>query len=180
MQDHPSIQIRMAGPSDAMLLAEIGEQTFRDTFGPANTPEDMAKYFVKSFGEPIQALELKDPSNWFLVAEVSTEPVGYARLRSGPAPSAVPGSHPMEIVRFYSVKEWIGQGVGPRLMQKCLDLAVENGHDTLWLDVWERNERAIAFYEKWGFKIVGNQPFQLGDDRQNDFLMAKPTGRGFR
>jgi ribosomal protein S18 acetylase RimI-like enzyme len=178
VQDHPIIQIRMAGPSDVVLLAEIGRQTFRDTFGPANTPEDMAKYLAKSFGEPIQTSELKDPSNSFLVAEVSGVPVGYARLRSGPAPPAVPGSHPMEIVRFYSVKEWIGRGVGPRLMQECLDVAAETGHDTLWLDVWEQNERAIAFYKKWEFIVVGNQPFQLGDDLQHDLLMARPTGRG--
>jgi GNAT superfamily N-acetyltransferase len=175
MLDRPIIQIRMAGPSDASLLAKIGEQTFHDSFGPANTPQDMAKYLAKSFGESIQASELKDPGNSFLVAEVSGEPVGYARLRAGSAPSSIPGSHPIEIVRFYSVKEWIGRGVGPRLMQECLDVAAGTGHDTLWLDVWERNERAIAFYKKWGFKVVGNQPFQLGDDLQNDWLMARPT-----
>jgi GNAT superfamily N-acetyltransferase len=169
------IYVRKADLSDAVLLAEIGQRTFRDTFGPANTPDDMAKYLAKSFGEPIQASQLKDPGNLFLVAEISGSPVGYARLRAGPAPSVVPGSHPIEIVRFYSVKEWIGHGVGPHLMQACLDLATQTGHDTLWLDVWERNDRAIAFYKKWGFAVVGNQPFVLGDDLQNDLLMARET-----
>jgi ribosomal protein S18 acetylase RimI-like enzyme len=176
MQTLPIIRIRSADLSDAVLLAEVGESTFRDTFGPANTPEDMAKYLARSFGESIQASELKDPSNSFLVAEVSEQPVGYARLQSGPAPSAVTGSHPIEIVRFYSVKEWIGRGVGPMLMHECLRVAGETGRDTIWLDVWEQNARAIAFYKKWGFEVVGNQSFQLGDDMQNDFLMARPTG----
>jgi ribosomal protein S18 acetylase RimI-like enzyme len=173
----PDIRIRAADLSDAMLLAEIGRRTFRDTFGPANSPEDMEKYLAHSFGEVIQTSELKDPDNSFLVAEISGDPVGYVRLRAGAAPSVVSGSHPMEIVRFYSVKDWIGRGVGPRLMQASLELATHTGHDVLWLDVWERNDRAIAFYKKWRFEVVGNQPFVLGDDLQNDLLMARQTIR---
>jgi GNAT superfamily N-acetyltransferase len=110
----------------------------------------------------------------FLIAEVIGEAVGYARLRSGSAPPDIRGARPLEIVRFYSVQEWIGRGVGAALMQACLELALDKGHDTIWLDVWERNSRAIAFYGKWGFEVVGNQPFQLGQDTQNDFLLARP------
>jgi len=43
----------------------------------------------------------------------------------------------------------------------------------LWLDVWERNSRAIAFYRKWGFVKVGTQDFRLGEDVQHDLLMAR-------
>jgi ribosomal protein S18 acetylase RimI-like enzyme len=174
------IDIRRATAEDSELLTELGERTFRDTFGSANTPEDMASYLSGSFSPSIQAAELNDSSNAFLLAEVESEPVGYARLREGPVPPAVPGSRPLEIVRFYAVEAWIGRGVGSKLMQACLHLAAQKGHDTLWLDVWEQNPRAIAFYKKWGFKVVGNQPFQLGDDLQNDILMARsiePEGR---
>lgn len=174
MVDRPTIRVRPADLSDSTLLAEIGERTFRDTFGAANTPEDMAEYLSNAFGAPIQARELKDPGNLFLIAEVIGEAVGYARLRSGSAPPDIRGARPLEIVRFYSVQEWIGRGVGAALMQACLELALDKGHDTIWLDVWERNSRAIAFYGKWGFEVVGNQPFQLGQDTQNDFLLARP------
>ncbi|NUO82171.1 hypothetical protein HUU05_19035 [candidate division KSB1 bacterium] len=43
----------------------------------------------------------------------------------------------------------------------------------MWLGVWERNAAAIAFYRKAGFVEVGTQTFQLGEDRQRDFLMAR-------
>jgi ribosomal protein S18 acetylase RimI-like enzyme len=58
-------------------------------------------------------------------------------------------------------------------MQACLDEAKQNHCDVIWLDVWERNPRAIAFYRKWGFVQVGTQTFQLGDDLQNDWIMAR-------
>ena len=79
----------------------------------------------------------------------------------------------MEIVRFYARKPWIGKGVGAHLMKGCLQEARTAGCDVVWLDVWEKNLRAIAFYRKWRFIEVGEQAFQLGDDLQQDLLMVK-------
>jgi GNAT superfamily N-acetyltransferase len=176
--DRSMINIRRATIADSSLLAELGTRTFRDSFGSANTPGDMAKYLSESFSPSIQAAELADPRNAFLLAEVESQPVGYVRLREGPSPPVVFGSRPLEIVRFYAVEAWIGRGVGATLMKACLDLAAQEGHNTLWLDVWEHNPRAIAFYKKWGFEVVGNQPFRLGDDLQHDLLMARSIEPG--
>jgi len=41
--------------------------------------------------------------------------------------------------------------------------------------VWERNARAIAFYERWGFARVGSHPFKLGADEQTDLVMERPV-----
>ena len=43
----------------------------------------------------------------------------------------------------------------------------------MWLDVWEENPRAIAFYTKWRFAVVGRQDFVLGSDVQHDLLMSR-------
>ena len=40
----------------------------------------------------------------------------------------------------------------------------------------DRNARAIAFYSKWGFEVVGDAEFVLGDDVQQDLLMARVAG----
>jgi ribosomal protein S18 acetylase RimI-like enzyme len=58
-------------------------------------------------------------------------------------------------------------------MKACLDEAERAGCDLVWLGVWERNPRAIAFYHKWGFEQVGTQTFQLGDDMQSDWIMSR-------
>jgi ribosomal protein S18 acetylase RimI-like enzyme len=47
---------------------------------------------------------------------------------------------------------------------------------TLWLGVWERNPRAIAFYRKRGFQDVGSHEFLLGQDRQTDRVMVLAIG----
>jgi ribosomal protein S18 acetylase RimI-like enzyme len=170
-----SIRVRAAQAQDAALLARIGAQAFQHTFGPDNTPEDMAAYLARSFSPETQAAELAEPGTTFLIAEFDTETVGYARLREGPAPASIAGRRPIEIVRLYALPSWIGRGVGAALMRTCLDLAGRHSCDTVWLDVWERNQRAIAFYRRWGFAEVGTQPFVLGSDVQRDLLMARPV-----
>jgi GNAT superfamily N-acetyltransferase len=79
----------------------------------------------------------------------------------------------VELNRFYLVQDWVGQGAGSRLMQACLEEARQTGHDIIWLGVWEKNDRAIAFYRKWDFVEVGRHPFLLGEDLQVDLVMQR-------
>ena len=39
--------------------------------------------------------------------------------------------------------------------------------------MWERNERAQAFYRKHGFRKVGTQVFVVGTDPQTDHVMLR-------
>ena len=168
-----SINIRYGTSEDSEMLAELGRRTFYDSFAWGNTPENMARYLAENFSPEIQAADLADPDSVFLVAEIENEVVGYARLLRGKAPPCITGSNPVEIVRMYSVKEKIGQGIGSALMQACLDEAGNLGCDTIWLDVWEKNPRAIEFYRRWDFEVVGTQTFKVGGDPQNDLLMQR-------
>lgn len=169
------IAIRIAAAQDAELLAEIGARTFRRTFARDNKPEDMAAYLAAAFGPALQAAELADPGTTFLIAEVGRETVGYARLVRAPGPECIPAGRPIEIRRIYAVEAWLGRGVGAALMRACLAEAERQLSDVIWLDVWERNTRAIAFYRRWGFAEVGTQAFVLGSDVQHDLLMARPV-----
>lgn len=168
--------IRLANSTDNHLLAEMGSRTFFDSFSSDNSPQDMALYISSAFNPQKQAEELADQGTTFLIAEVENAPVGYARLHRGATPPVIMGDHAIEIVRFYVEKGWIGCGVGSVLMARCIDFAREQGCDSIWLDVWQKNERAIAFYRKWGFSIVGTQTFLLGHDLQDDFLMQREVG----
>ncbi|PKQ37853.1 MAG: N-acetyltransferase [Actinobacteria bacterium HGW-Actinobacteria-1] len=170
--------IRTASLEDAPLLADLGARTFADTFAADNTAEDMADYLARSFGVDIQARELSDDAALVFIAEVAGVAAGYARLRFGATLDCIPGARPVEIHRIYADAPWIGKGVGAALMQACLAEATRCECDTIWLDVWERNPRAIAFYARWGFEVVGAQEFVLGDDVQHDLVMARGAAGG--
>ena len=172
------VDIRIATSDDVQLLADIGARTFLDTYGADNTVEDMTAYLTSAFGPDIQSREIADCRTVFLVAQAGVRAAGYARLRQGDAPSAIGARRPIEIVRFYVDGPWQGRGVGSRLMRAALDFAAKEACDVVWLDVWERNPRAIAFYEKWAFGVVGRQGFVLGGDVQDDLLMARSVVTG--
>ena len=47
-----------------------------------------------------------------------------------------------------------GKGIGRSLFAACTTWAEGHGADTLLLEVWEFNERAIAFYERLGMTTI--------------------------
>ena len=163
--------VRHARAGDAALLSELGARTFVETFAADNTAEDMAAYLASAFGADQQTAELADPHSLFLIAEIDEVAAGYARLHGGPAPASISPNQPVELVRLYAAKQWLGRGVGAALMRACIDEARQKGYRTLWLGVWDRNGRALAFYRKWNFREVGGRIFQLGKDLQTDILM---------
>ena len=107
---------------------------------------------------------------------LNARPSGTPVCALGRRRPRVCGLNPVEIARFYSAAPWIGRGVGAALMTACLREAEARACDVVWLDVWDRNARAIAFYSKWGFEVVGEADFILGDDVQHDLLMARVSG----
>jgi len=170
----PNPIIRRGNPADAALLAELGARTFSETFAADNSPEDMADYVAAAFSPRQQAAELADPDSLFLIAETNGVAVGYAMLRSGNVLDDVTGAKPIELVRLYVSQESLGRGFGAALMRVCIAEAKQQGYQTLWLGVWEHNQRAQAFYRKWDFHEIGTHIFQLGNDPQTDILMQRP------
>jgi ribosomal protein S18 acetylase RimI-like enzyme len=163
--------IRYGTTEDAKMLSELGARTFYDTFAKANTPENIDAYLKRSFSPEIQFNELSQPDIIFLIAEFENIPIGYAQLILNSKDEAIKGTRPLEIRRIYVSQKYLGKGVGKELMQATISEARQQGCDCVWLGVWEKNQTAIDFYKKWGFREVGTHLFSVGDDPQNDFMM---------
>ena len=169
-----SITIRRATLSDAAVLAELGASTFAETFGADNTPEDLASHLQSTFGIAQQSAELIDPDVISLLVYQNVTLVGFAQVCRKATPACVTGEHPVELSRFYLVRAAHGQGAAAPLMHAARAAAQELGGLHLWLGVWERNPRAIAFYMKSNFSKVGSHYFMVGSDRQTDWLFVTP------
>ncbi|MEI6739440.1 MAG: GNAT family N-acetyltransferase [Gemmatimonadaceae bacterium] len=191
-----SPRLRRAVLADAAALATLAADTFTETFGADNRPEDLAAHLAASYGIAQQTAELQDPAVITLVAEQDGALVGFAQIRRQDAPASVTAAaaeqaastthaatthaathvdpRPVELHRLYLRRVAHGTGLGAALMQGAREAAVALGGTHLWLGVWERNPRAIAFYTKSGFVRVGSHDFFVGDDRQTDWLLMTP------
>ena len=167
------LTIRIASKNDAELIADMSRQTFYDSFAAQNTKEDMDKFMNEQFTKQALMKEVGAERNIFLLTYDRDEPVGYVRMRENNNPPELGTDKAIEIARIYAVQSSIGKGVGKALMQKCIEIANEKKHHTLWLGVWEYNQRAIDFYQRWGFQKFAEHDFILGNDVQKDWLMKK-------
>lgn len=159
--------LRRAVSDDAAALAELGARTFADTFASQNTPEDMALYLSRTYTADLQRSEIEDSDIVTLVAEEDGALIGFAQLRG-----SLEAYGDVELARLYVDRGHHGRGLAQTLMSAAIDAARDLGGDTLWLGVWERNARAIRFYEKCGFVDVGSHPFLVGNDLQTDRVMT--------
>ena len=156
---------------DLETLRTLSVKTFTETFLAENTPDDIATYVAEHFSVQQLGRELGDAFSMLFLVEYHGIPVAYMKLNFEQAQTEreYPGS--LEIQRIYVLKEFKGRHIGKRLVDTAVEIANREHLDYLWLGVWEHNSRAIAFYEKQGFKKFATHSFKLGNDVQQDHIM---------
>lgn len=154
-------------------LQQIGRQTFAETFSSDNSEEDMEKYLAEGFSTGKLKSELSDENSEFYFAELNGRVIGYLKINFGAAQTEIKHEHALEIERIYVLREFHGKNIGQQLCEKALEIAVQKEVEYVWLGVWEKNPRAIRFYEKNGFLATGKHVFKLGDDEQTDIIMKR-------
>jgi len=165
------IKIEPVGLADLEALTTLSRKTFYDTFREQNTEENMFLFLQTNFNNYLLKQELLDEKNSFFFAKVNNELAGYLKLSDSEAPTELAGGAALEIARIYCIKERIKQGIGKELIQFTIDFAKSHAKKVIWLGVWEHNERAIHFYQRFGFKKFGEHLFMVGHDSQTDWLM---------
>jgi len=167
------VTTRLAGEHDAELIAEMSRISFYETFAGDNTKEDMELFMNEQFSKAALMKEVEEGDGIFIIASVADEPCGYARMRLTNKENILAGINAIEIARIYAMPSAIGKGIGTALMKQCIRIAEDEKKSVIWLGVWERNERAIAFYKRCGFEKFSEHSFLLGRDLQTDWLMKR-------
>jgi ribosomal protein S18 acetylase RimI-like enzyme len=69
--------------------------------------------------------------------------------------------------RLYFLAEFHGLGLAQQLFDFNLHIAKQANQAGIWLYVWKENHRAVAFYQKMGFEIVGEGLFKISETHYN-------------
>lgn len=165
------IQLVRITSDDVELLLRLSRQTFSETFSPVNTPENMQHYLDTSLTTEQLRKEINHPDSLFYFAMRAGSAIGYLKVNFGTAQTELQDPGGMEIERIYVLKEFHGEKIGQLLFNKAMEIAREQKVDYIWLGVWEKNVKALGFYEKNGFVRFGTHAFKLGKDEQTDLMM---------
>ena len=167
------ICVRCAVSDDAEALSAFAAAVFPLGGRPGADPLDLAHFIATELTAERFRLLIENPNAMVFVAETEDHLCGYAVvLRSSPQPQ-IEDVAPAELRKFYVAPAHHGRGVADKLMRHALASLERDCPAAIWLSVYSENPRAIAFYERWGFHIVGTQEFLVGSDRQKDFVMRR-------
>lgn len=165
--------IKKVAMSDIDILQDIAKNTFEETFSRDNSEENLKKYVVEAFAVTQLQTELNSPYSSFYFSLLDNEVIGYLKLNRGSAQTEIKEERGVEIERIYVLEAYQREGIGQFLLDFALKFAHENQAEYVWLGVWEKNPKAIRFYEKNGFEVFDSHLFMFGDDPQTDILMKR-------
>lgn len=168
-----TIDIKKCILEDSRKLQEISYETFSETFKHQNSLENMNAYLERAFNLKQLEKELSNISSQFFFVYFNNEVAGYLKINTNDAQSEEMGDESLEIERVYIKSKFQKHGLGKYLLNKAIEIALECNKKKIWLGVWEKNENAIAFYQKMGFVQTGAHAFYMGDEKQTDFIMTK-------
>ena len=167
---------RAARIDDAGALAAFAADKFIEAYDGMCAMSDLEMYAAANFTPDLLRAEISDACSRFVLAEHEDVLAGYGLVRLDSAPECeLAARKPAQLQRIYVDPRWQGRGIARELLGRCVAEARAADCDMVWLSVWDANARAIRFYGKSGFQVVGEQPFVLGAETQRDFVMAWPA-----
>lgn len=99
-----AIFIREAVAAEANLLADLGSQTFYETFREVIPPAEMQTYLKDSFSAEVIMGEIKNGGATYYILEIANIPVAYAKLRKTRNEQYGFGNQDIELERLYILK----------------------------------------------------------------------------
>lgn len=169
-----SVKTRTATLTDAETLATLASEVFGQAYASAFPSEQTLLTYVRTAFSP-QAIEeeIGASSVWYGFGSSQGVPAGFIKMeRSTPPPVMNALADTVELSKLYVLSRFHGTGMADRLMEEGLGYARAQGFSIVWLCVWERNPRAQAFYQRWGFKAVGEVIIPLNGIPFRDFVMS--------
>jgi diamine N-acetyltransferase len=167
-----TIVYRKAIPDDVTKLSILYKQVYIKTYGVEGVSDEFANFITTQFSEVRLADIIVNGPNAILVAEYKGNLVGVAEIEFGKKSPAgnITGA---ELNKLYILDWFCGRGIGQRLLEEAESNIKATGETILWLWVLETNARAISFYGRNGFTIIGEASFKMEVNTYDNKVMLK-------
>jgi GNAT superfamily N-acetyltransferase len=169
---------RKATTADALCIAVLGMQVFLDTYATDGIRDALAHEVLESFSAPAISALIARPDTTFLVAEANGHLVGFAHLTTHTGHPMIGDPRAAELKRLYVQERFTGFGIGWQLLGRAEAEAASQGASMLWATVWVGNERALQFYPRQGYSLVGSPMYEFQGEAHENRLYRKVLSNG--
>lgn len=163
--DHVFV-IRAADETDINVISTLAHAIWPETYGKILS-EAQLKHMLDLFYSHESLEKQFNDNHTFLIALMNAETVGFASY------SHADRAGTYKVHKLYVHPMLHGKGFGKKLLDRIVEEVKAVGANTLRLNV-NRYNRAKGFYERYGFKVVGEEDIAIGEGYfMNDFVMEK-------
>ncbi|MFK7912647.1 MAG: N-acetyltransferase family protein [Pseudomonadales bacterium] len=163
-----SIQIRDARAADLATLQAFAVRTWLTAFAYSFADDDEAQRHIESeLSLPAFTHALEQDTLLLALAEGTL--LGYAQLGDPEFTALSPDPGDLQLRRLYVEPEQHARGLGSRLLDATVARAQAAGAQSLWLEVWQHNQRAARLYRRYGFETVAARRYYDAQGQPLDF-----------
>ena len=169
----PNISFRRATPVDATALSALGAATFTETFGHLYPSEDLRIFLEDSHSVDAWSRTLTGVDRAIWIAALGDAPIGFISVGTCKLPIDNREPTAGEIQMLYLLAEHHNLRLGSRLMELGVEWLKAQNRTPLYVGVWSENFGAQRFYDRYGFKKVGEYGFQVGSTVDREFILKR-------
>lgn len=168
-------KISKISESDSTILSEMAIKTFLEAHSKAASEEIFAPYIAATYNPETLREELLNEKYNYHFIYFNDLPIGYSKIILDSTHPNIDVCPTTKLERIYILKDYYDQKLGWPLLNFNIELAKANGQKGMWLFTWVENHRAIAFYIKNGFEIIGQHDFPLSatETRLNHHMLLR-------
>lgn len=163
----PMYTIVRAKENDYELLSVLGSRTFMESHGSSAGKADIDRYVMEKYNHGVFKAELSAPKNLYHIIYQNGLAAGYSKIILNARHPAIVEKNASKLERLYLLKDFYDLKLGSELFAFNLELSKKNGQKGMWLFVWKENHRAVNFYKKAGFGIIGSHDFKITETHSN-------------
>ncbi|MEX0882791.1 MAG: GNAT family N-acetyltransferase, partial [Cyclobacteriaceae bacterium] len=148
----------------------IAKVTWPITFRDILTKKQLEYMLEMMYSTPSLTDQMETRHHRFLLAKADEKALGFASFEIG-----FGGSASLKIHKLYMLPDAQGKGMGKMMLRQIGEVGLKTRSTHMILNVNKFNYKAIHFYEKWGFKTIGEELIPIGEGYvMDDFIMEKP------
>ncbi|HEX8561936.1 MAG TPA: GNAT family N-acetyltransferase [Flavobacterium sp.] len=161
------VSIIKATADNYQSISKIGNISVAEAHRGSCPDEDLNDYLQRNYNDEAIFREIGDPDNLYNIIYYDKTAIGFSKLILNAKHANISEENVAKLDRIYLLNEFQGLKLGYELLRYNVDLAKLNDQAGIWLYTWIGNEKAIRFYAKCGFKIIGSHRFYVTETSSN-------------